>query len=185
MDYNNDGKIDGSDRQYCGSPFPDFDYGLRLEGSWKFLDASVYFQGTQGNKIYSGIRTYSESAIYTSNYSTALLNSYTFNPNSDIPRLDMSDPNGNGVDNSDRFLEDGSYLRLKSLQLGFTLPKKISDRLAIDKFRLFVGADNMLTWTNYKGYNPDIGNNSMTSRGIDFRQYPLNKSYHIGLQLTF
>ncbi len=185
VDANDDGKIDGSDRVYCGSPFPKYEYGLRLEGSWKFIDASVYFQGVHGNKIYNGIRTYTESGIYTCNYSTALLNSYTFNPNSNIPRLDMADPNGNGVDNSDRFLEDGSYLRLKSLQIGFTLPKAMLDRFSIDKCRFYLGADNIYTWSNYKGYNADIGNNSLTSRGIDFRQYPLCRSYHIGLQLNF
>ena len=185
VDANNDGKIDGSDRVYCGSPFPKYEYGLRLEGSWRFIDASVYMQGVHGNKIYNGIRTYTESGIYTCNYSTELLNSYTFNPNSDIPRLDMSDPNGNGVDNSDRFLEDGSYLRLKSVQIGFTLPKSLSERYSIDKCRLYLGADNIYTWTNYKGYNADIGNSSITSRGIDFRQYPLCRSYHVGLQLNF
>ena len=184
-DANNDGQIDGNDRQYCGSPFPKFEYGLRLEGSWKFLDASIYFQGTHGNKIYNGIRTYTESAIYTSNYSTDLLNSYSFNKDSDIPRLDMADANGNGVDNSDRFLEDGSYLRIKSVQIGYTFSRRWMDRLSVEKCRLYIGADNLATWTDYKGYNPDVGNSSITSRGIDFRQYPLNRSYHIGFQMNF
>ena len=185
IDANDDGQIDGNDRVYCGSPFPKYEYGLRLEGAWKFIDASVYFQGTHGNKIYNGIRTYTESAIYTCEYSTDLLDSYSFNTESDIPRLDLDDPNGNGVDNSDRFLEDGSYLRLKTIQIGFTLPQRWTDRLSIQKCRFYVGANNLVTWTDYKGYNPDIGNSSISSRGIDFRQYPLNKSYHIGFQMNF
>lgn len=184
-DANKDGMIDGNDRVYCGSPFPDVEFGLRLEGSWKQLDASVFFQGTNGNKIYNGISTYTESGRFTSNYSRKLLNSYSFNPNSDIPRLDMKDSNGNGVDNSDRFLEDGSYIRLKTVQLGYTLPAKLLSRLAIDKCRFYIGAENLFTSTNYSGYNADIGNGGLSNRGIDFRQYPLNRSYHIGLQMSF
>jgi TonB-linked SusC/RagA family outer membrane protein len=183
-DANDDGKIDGSDRVYCGSPFPKFEYGIRLEGSWKFIDASLFFQGSYGNKIYNGIRTYTESAIYSCNYSTELLNSYSFNTKSDIPRLDMADLNGNGVDNSDRYLEDGSYCRLKSMQIGFTLPDALTKKLTVSKCRFYIGADNLITWTKYKGYNPDIGR-GLGERGIDFRQYPLNKSYHIGLQMNF
>ena len=185
VDDNDDGQIDGNDRAYCGSPFPKYEYGVRLDGSWKFIDASIYLQGTHGNKIYNGIRTYTESAIYTSQYSTDLLNSYSFNSSSDIPRLDLDDPNGNGVDNSDRFLEDGSYLRLKNVQLGFTIPQRWADRLSIQSCRFYIGANNLVTWTDYKGYNPDIGNSSISARGIDFRQYPLNRSYHIGFQMNF
>ncbi len=183
-DANNDGKIDGNDRVYCGSPFPKFEYGFRLEGSWKFIDASLFFQGTYGNKIYNGIRTYTESAIYTCNYSTALLNSYTFNKNSDLPRLDMADLNGNGVDNSDRYLESGAYFRLKTVQIGFTLPESLTKKLSVGKCRFYVAGDNLITITNYKGYNPDIGR-GIGDRGIDFRQYPLNQSYHIGFQMNF
>jgi len=183
-DANNDGQIDGSDRVYCGSPFPKYEYGFRLEGSWKFIDASLYFQGTYGNKIYNGFRTYTESAIFTCNYSTDLLNSYSFNKNSDIPRLDMADLNGNGVSNSDRYLEDGSYCRLKSMQIGFTLPESVAKKLSVSKCRFYIAGDNLITWTNYKGYNPDIGR-GLGERGIDFRQYPLNQSYHIGFQMNF
>ncbi|WP_159523541.1 TonB-dependent receptor [Sunxiuqinia indica] len=185
VDANNDGKIDGNDRVYCGSPFPKFEYGLRLDGAWKFIDASIFIQGVHGNKIYNGIRSNIENEKYVFNVSTDLLDSYTFNPNSDYPRLDLSDPNGNGIDNSDRFLEDGSYLRLKSVQIGFTLPANWLNSLSISKCRLYLGADNLITWTNYKGFNPDIGNSSMENRGIDFRQIPLSRSCHFGLQLNF
>ncbi|MGQ1945951.1 TonB-dependent receptor [Geofilum sp. OHC36d9] len=185
IDANDDGKIDGNDRVYCGSPFPDIEYGLRLEASWRAFDASVFFQGTSGNKIFNGIRTYTESGRFTSNYSTELLNSYTFNPNSDIPRLDLSDPNGNGVDNSDRFLENGSYFRCKTIQVGYSFPQSWLDKYSIDQTRIYVGADNLFTLTDYSGYNPDIGSSSISSRGIDFRQYPLNRAFHIGLQMTF
>lgn len=185
VDANNDGTIDGNDRQYCGSPFPDFSYGLRMEANWKNLDFSLFFQGTQGNKIYNGFNTYLEAARVNTNYLSTTLNSYTFNPDSDFPRLDMADPNGNGVDNSDRYLEDGSYFRLKTVQIGYTFPESILNKVAISNLRLYLAAENLFTISDYSGYNPDIGGNGLSSRGIDFRVYPLNKSYHIGLQLNF
>lgn len=185
IDANDDGRIDGNDRVYAGSPFPDFSYGLRLEGDWRNFDFSLFFQGTQGNKIYNGFNTYLEAARVNTNYSSATLDSYTFNPDSEFPRLDMADPNGNGVDNSDRFLEDGSYLRLKTFQLGYTLPKTLLNRMSFDNLRLYLAAENLFTLTDYLGYNPDIGGNGLSSRGVDFRVYPLNRSYHLGLQLNF
>ena len=115
VDANDDGIIDGNDRVYCGSPFPDFSYGIRLDGEWKNFDFAIFFQGTKGNKIYNGFNTYLEAVRVNTNYSTATLNSYTFNPDSNFPRLDMADPNGNGIDNSDRFLENGSYFRMKNI----------------------------------------------------------------------
>ncbi|WP_291857282.1 TonB-dependent receptor [Marinilabilia sp.] len=185
IDANDDGQIDGNDRVFCGSPFPDLEYGIRLEGSWRNFDLSMFFQGTSGNKIFNGISTYTESGRFTSNYSTKLLDSYTFNPQSDIPRLDISDPNGNGVDNSDRFLEDGSYFRFRTLQVGYSLPSPLLSQLSMEKCRVYIGVDNLFTVTDYTGFNPDIGNSSISNRGIDFRQYPLNRSFHAGLQLTF
>ena len=101
-----------------------------------------------------------------------------------MPRLDMQDLNGNGVSNSDRYLEDGSYCRLKSMQIGFTLPESVAKKLSVSKCRFYLAGDNLITWTNYKGYNPDIGR-GLGQRGVDFRQYPLNQSYHIGFQMNF
>jgi TonB-dependent starch-binding outer membrane protein SusC len=185
IDANDDGMIDGNDRVYAGSPFPDFTYGLRLEGNWRNIDFSLFFQGTKGNKIYNGFNTYLEAARVNTNYSSKTLDSYTFNPNSDFPRLDMADPNGNGVDNSDRFLEDGSYMRLKTLQLGYTLPESLMNKMSFDNIRLYFAIENLFTISDYSGYNPDIGGNGLNSRGVDFRVYPLNRSFHVGLQLNF
>lgn len=186
IDANGDGQINGEDRQYCGSPFPDFEYGIRLQGEWRGIDFSMFFQGTQGGKIYNGAKTYTETVRVNTNYSKETLNSYTFNPDSDFPRLNIDDPNDNGADYSNRFLEDGSYFRCKTIQLGYTLPASLTKKAFIERCRIYVAGDNLFTITNYSGYNPDIAaGNELYTRGVDFRVYPLNRTYQIGLQLNF
>jgi len=185
IDANGDGQINGEDRQYCGSPFPDFEYGIRLQGEWRNIDLSMFFQGTQGGKIYNGVKSYTGTVRVNTNYSKDALNSYTFNPNSDFPRLNIDDPNDNGAEYSNRFLENGSYFRCKTMQLGYTLPASLIKKAFIERCRIYVAGDNLFTITNYSGYNPDISGNGLGSRGVDFRVYPLNKTYQIGLQLNF
>jgi TonB-linked SusC/RagA family outer membrane protein len=185
IDANGDGQINGEDRQYCGSSFPDFEYGIRLQGEWKGLDLSMFFQGTQGGKIYNGAKTYTETVRVNTNYSKEALNSYTFNPNSDFPRLHIDDPNDNGADYSDRFLESASYFRCKTIQLGYTLPSSWTRKAFTERCRIYIAGDNLFTVTNYSGYNPDIAGDGLGSRGVDFRIYPLNRTYQIGLQLNF
>jgi TonB-linked SusC/RagA family outer membrane protein len=185
IDYNNDGQIDGGDRQYCGSAFPDFEYGLRLQGEWRGLDLSIFLQGTQGGKLYNGAKNYTETVRLNTNYSKTALNSYTFNPASDFPRLNIDDPNDNGADYSDRFLEDGSYFRCKTIQFGYTLPVSLTKKASIERIRFYLAGDNPVTFTNYSGYNPDVAGNGLGSRGVDFRVYPLSKTYQIGLQINF
>ena len=191
VDFNNDGIIDGNDRQYSGSGFPDFDYGLRLYAEWKGIDLSAFFQGTYGNKIYNAFRTYTESVRAQNNFTRKVLDSYSFNPTSgNFYKLDVTDPNGNGIDNSDFYLEDGSYLRLKTLTLGYNFPNKLTKNLKIQNARFYIGAQNLFTITDYEGYNPDIGGgqyngSAMGTRGLDYSVYPLARSYHVGIQFNF
>jgi TonB-linked SusC/RagA family outer membrane protein len=185
VDLNGDGQIDGSDRQYRGSAFPDFEYGLRLQADWKGIDVTIAAQGTQGNMIYNGNNTDIATVRSNINYSTATLNSYTFNSNSNFPRLDIDDLNDNGADYSDRFLEDGSYLRIKTIQVGYTIPNSLSQKLAIDRCRLYVAGDNLHTFTKYTGYNPDVSSDGLGGRGIDYKSYPLSKTITFGIQLNF
>jgi TonB-linked SusC/RagA family outer membrane protein len=191
VDYNDDGIIDGNDRQYCGSGFPEFDYGLRLYAEYKGIDLNVFLQGTQGNKIYNAFRTYTESVRAGNNYTTKVLDSYTYDPvNGNYPRLDVTDPNGNDVDNSDRYLEDGSYLRLKTVSLGYNFPKRWTSRLNLQSARVYIGVQNLFTLTKYEGYNPDIGGgqyqgSGLGTRGVDYSVYPLPRSYHVGIQFNF
>jgi len=191
VDYNGDGQIDGNDRQFRGSAFPDYEYGLRIQADWKGVDFTVVAQGTQGNKIYNGNNTDIATVRANINYSTATLDSYTFNPNSNFPRLDIDDLNDNGADYSDRFLENGSYFRIKTIQLGYALPSSLTDKVKIDKLRFYLAGDNLFTETNYSGYNPDVsrGNSNAAAalggRGIDYKSYPLSKTITFGMQLNF
>ncbi|HSD07010.1 TonB-dependent receptor [Flavobacterium sp.] len=191
VDYNGDGQIDGNDRQFRGSAFPDYEYGFRIQADWKGVDFTIVAQGTQGNKIYNGNNTDIATVRANINYSTATLDSYTFNPNSNFPRLDIDDLNDNGADYSDRFLENGSYFRIKTIQLGYALPSSLTDKVKIDKLRFYLAGDNLFTETNYSGYNPDVskGNSNASlalgGRGIDYKSYPLSKTITFGMQLNF
>lgn len=106
------------------------------------------------------------------------------------PRLILSDPNGNGADNSNQYLEDGSYLRLKTLTLGFNFPRKWLNTAAISNAKFYAGAQNLLTISKYQNYNPDIGGGGwqgpgLATRGIDYSNYPLPRSLFVGLQFNF
>jgi TonB-dependent starch-binding outer membrane protein SusC len=187
VDYNDDGKIDQNDRQYCGSPTPKLSYGFGANAAWKGLDINFFLQGTYGNKIYNGLRQDLEGMNVNYNWSSTTLNAWTSAKHSDMPRAVFGDPNYNDQ-TSDRFLENGSYLRLKSVQMGYTLPNIWVSKAKIDKCRIYLNIDNLFTITKYKGYNPDIGRSgSILDRGVDYGHvaYPLAKTYLIGLQLSF
>jgi hypothetical protein len=171
---------------YCGSPFPKFEYGFGLNASLSDFDINMFFQGTQGNKIYNGLRQDLESTNLEFNYSKALLNAWTPENHSDIPRAVTSDPNFNNQTSS-RFLENGSYLRMKTLQLGYTLPASFTKRIKITSLRAYLSADNLFTITQYSGFNPDIGRTgTILDRGVDFGHvaYPLARTYSLGIQLS-
>jgi TonB-linked outer membrane protein, SusC/RagA family len=186
LDANGDGIISNSDRVDCGSPFPDFEYGVGARASaWNF-DVYLYFQGTVGNKIYHGLKQELEGMTLEMNYSRATLNAWTPQNPSDIPRAVINDPNFN-AQTSSRFLEDGTYLRMKTLQIGYTLPKNLLDRIKVNSLRVYFSADNLFTITDYKGYNPDIGRTgSILDRGVDFGHvaYPLARVLTAGVQLS-
>ncbi|WP_417444509.1 SusC/RagA family TonB-linked outer membrane protein [Joostella sp.] len=188
IDYNEDGQIDEDDRQYLGSPNPDFSYGFGANLGWKNFDLNMFFQGTQGNMIYNGLRQDLEGMNLEFNYASSTLNAWSpTNQNTDIPRPVINDPNSNSR-TSDRFLEDGSYFRFKTLQLGFTLPESALKKARISKCRLYISLDNIFTITDYKGYNPDLGRaGSVLNRGVDFGHvaYPLSRTFLTGVQFTF
>jgi TonB-linked SusC/RagA family outer membrane protein len=193
LDANGDGVIDQNDRQYAGSPTPKFSFGFGGNASWKNFDLSIFFQGTQGNKIYNGFRQDLESMSLEENYSKSTLNAWTpANTNTDMPRAVINDPNYNSQ-TSTRFLENGSYLRFKTLQFGYTLPKAVLTKAKITNCRFYVSFDNLFTITGYKGFNPDIGRTdtglpySVLDRGVDFGHvaYPLPRTSMLGVQLSF
>ena len=191
-DLNGDGVIDNKDRTFLGSFIPKFTYSLNLGASYKNFDASIFFQGVQGNKIYNALRTTTEGMVRFFNAGTRVLNAWTpTNTNTDVPRAISSDPNQNARP-STRFLEDGSYLRLKNIMLGYTIADKSLQSLTkgvVKSFRIYVSAQNILTFTNYTGYDPEVGNrapgSSSLTNGIDYAVYPQPKAYQVGIQANF
>lgn len=190
-DLNNDGKIDLEDRQYLGSFIPKVTYAFNLGANYKNFDASLFFQGVQGNKIFNATRVITEGMVRFFNAGTEVLNAWTpTNTNTNIPRAASSDPNENARP-STRFVEDGSFLRLKNIIVGYNVAAPYLRTLTkgtVKNLRLYVSAQNILTFTKYKGYDPEVGNrtpnNSLTS-GIDFAVYPQPKSFLVGIQASF
>ena len=190
-DINGDGQITGDDQVVLGDPTPDFIYGFNFTGSKGALDFGVFFQGSQGNEIYNVNKFYN---IFWAddNKLTDVLNGWTpQNTNTDIPRATTLDQAENRAPSS-FFVEDASYLRLRTVELGYTLGTDNVDWLG--NLRVFVTAQNLLTLTGYSGYNPDISSavggragsaNPLLARGLDVRAYPLNRTFMFGIQAGF
>ena len=190
-DVNKDGVIDVKDRVFLGSFIPKVTYALNLGANYKGFDLSAFFQGVSGNKVFNATRVISEGMVRFFNAGTQVLDAWTpSNTNTSIPRAISSDPNQNARP-STRFLEDGSYMRLKNIILGYTIPGGSLQTLtkgAVKNFRIYVSAQNILTFTKYSGYDPEVGNrtpNSSLTNGIDFAVYPQPKAFQVGLQVGF
>jgi TonB-dependent starch-binding outer membrane protein SusC len=191
QDRNKDGKIDNSDRQFLGSFIPKTSYAFNLGANYKNFDLSLFLQGVSGNKIYNATRVITEGMVRFFNAGTQVLNAWTpSNTNTDIPRAISSDPNQNARP-STRFLENGSYLRLKNIMLGYNIPLASLQSLTkgvVKNFRVYFSAQNILTFTKYTGYDPEVGNRtpgSSLTNGIDFAVYPQPKAYQFGIQVGF
>ena len=191
QDRNKDGKIDNSDRQFLGSFIPKTSYALNLGANYKNFDLSIFLQGVSGNKIFNATRVITEGMVRFFNAGTQVLNAWTpSNTNTDIPRAISSDPNQNARP-STRFLENGSYLRLKNIMLGYIIPASTLQSLTkgvVKNFRVYVSAQNILTFTKYSGFDPEVGNRtpgSSLTNGIDFAVYPQPKAYQFGIQVGF
>ncbi|SFD88013.1 TonB-linked outer membrane protein, SusC/RagA family [Chitinophaga sp. CF118] len=188
-DLNKDGKITADDRTFLGSYVPDFSYALNYSAAYKNFDLSLFFQGVQGNKIFNGTRVLREGMARLFGAGTEVLNAWTpENTNTNIPRAISGDPNQNARV-SDRWIEDGSYLRLKNVIIGYTIPQSTLHSLTkgvISSFRLYVSSQNLLTFTHYKGWDPEIGSKNTTlTNGVDYGQYPSARSFQFGLQVGF
>jgi TonB-linked SusC/RagA family outer membrane protein len=168
-----DGKIDDDDRTYLGSAIPDLYFGLNANFRYGQFDLSLMASGVSGNKIFNAIRASIENGGGWDNYSKNLLNRWTENnKQTDVPRVVMFDPNKNGRASS-RWLEDGSFFRITSLQVGYNLPKETLSRLKLINLRVYVTAQNLVTFTKYTGFDPDFANNNgLTDRAIDNGAYP-------------
>lgn len=189
IDVDGDGVIDkNKDRTVVGNYQPDFTYGFGGNIGYKGFDLSFHFNGVYGNEILNLNRRYLDNIEGNVNGTTTSLNRFVSvdNPgNGQINRANRK-TTGNNATISTYHVEDGSYLRLQTLAVGYTLPKKITHKFHIDKLRIYFSANNLHTWTNYTGYNPEVSlstSNALTP-GTDYGTYPLAKTFMIGLNIT-
>lgn len=183
-DINGDGVITQAGDRVVISNQPAFTAGLTNTFNYKGFDLAIFFQASIGGKIYNANRANLELGTGYVNASTVLLDRWTTtNTNTDV-KAAYQDP---AITISDRFIEDATYYRLKNVSLGYTIPSKIVKKANVKSLRIYVSAQNALTWTNYSGYDPEVSLNgqSLINKGIDQGVYPNNKSYQLGLSLSF
>ncbi len=175
-----EGIITGDDKTFLGNSIPKYTFGLTLNFEYANFDLMIFAQGATGNKIFQGLRRLD---IGNSNWQTKALSRWTGEGSSNsYPRLTSNDSNGNFTRMSDFYLEKGDYLRLKVLQLGYRLPKELSDKINANRLRVYLSAENLFTLTDYTGYDPEIGGGVF---GIDKGVYPQARSVMLGIQLQF
>ena len=177
-DLNGDGQINADDRTFIGDPTPNWSYGFTVNAAYKGFDLLVFGQGVAGNQVFNGLRRLD---IAAANWTTAALNRWTGEGTSNsFPRIVNGDPNKNFSSPSSFYLTDGSYFRIKTVQLGYSLPKSIVSKAGLQRIRIYVGANNLLTFTKYTGFDPEIGGGSY---GIDRGVYPQARTYMVGINL--
>jgi TonB-dependent starch-binding outer membrane protein SusC len=184
-----DGTLNASDQTIIGNPHPKFIYGFNNELKWRSFDLNIFIQGSQGNDILSYTLLELETLGKPINSTTRALDRWTpTNTNTDVPKKTAARPERV----STRWIFDGSYVRVKNMVLGYNMPKSVLDKLSIEKLRLYVSAQNMLTITNYRGFDPEVnyrgsgtGADSNRNQGLDYASYPNAKSYTVGLNIVF
>ena len=182
VDTNKDGKINDDDRVYGGSGMPECEFGYNLWMGYKGFDLSMNWYASLGNEIINATKIYT----YQKKTNKDLVYMWTpTNPTSTIPTYRGTANHNNYRAYADRWVEDGSFLRLKSINLGYSLPKNFITRFGVNKFRIYVAADNLLTFTAYEGYDPEVGSNGLSRRGLDFGTYPISIQIRGGFQLQF
>lgn len=178
-DINGDGFINDQDRTNIGNSNPTFTYGLTNTMSYKNFELTVFIQGSDGNKVLNFTRWYTEGGVSNGNYSNAVIGRWTAPGTSNsMPRLALNDPNGNNRV-SDRFVEDASYLRIKNLRLAYTIPTRWADYLKLKRTQLYVSSQNLVTITNYSGFDPEVGG------GVDYGFYPQARTFLAGITVDF
>lgn len=180
VDVNSDGKIDGRDRTNIGSPIPTFIFGFNFGIEIIGFDLSVNVQGQTGNKIFNAKEVVRPDPY---NFESHVLDRWTGPGTSNTePRASFG---GYNYTPSDHFIQDGSFIRIRNLVLGYTLPVAWSTKISMQKLRVYVKADNLYTWTKFTGYTPEIGSGDVLSAGIDYGIYPITAVYSVGINLNF
>ncbi len=180
VDVNGDGVISDEDRTNIGNGNPDWVFGFNFNAEWKGFDFNLFMQGVSGADIFDA--TY-RTDVFSGNYPTWMLGRWTGPGTSyKYPRLALGDAVNWLM--SDLYVCDGSYFRLKNISLGYTIPRKLTQKLMIQKLRFYVMADNLFTWTKYWGFDPEIASGG-TSLGIDRGVYPQARTWTVGVNLSF
>ena len=186
-DLNGNGETDFGDRTIIGNAQPDFTYGITNNLKYRNFDLSIFIQGSQGNELYNATRVELEGMFDSKNQSTVVLNRWT--PENTITNVPKANTDRASIQNSTRFVEDGSYLRLKSATLGYTLNPGLLQRAGIKNLYIFSTVQNLFTLTKYSGLDPEVNAYGVNSRGteigIDYGTYPQSKTYIFGLNFTF
>ena len=182
VDYNKDGYVNDDDRTKIGKGMPDWTYGITMAAEWKGIDLNLFFQGSIGNQIFD----YSmRGDIPAMNRPAWILDRWIGDGTSNrIPRLTNANPNQNWR-SSDLWVKDGSFMRLKTAQLGYTIPAKILRAAFIKNLRVYVAGENLLTFTKYDGFDPEMASDGYTTIGVDRGIYPQSRTITVGASITF
>ena len=182
VDTNKDGVVDDTDRTKIGKGMPDWTFGLTLGADWKGFDLNLFFQGTFGNDIFDFAQ---RGDIPAMNRPTWILDRWMGEGSSNsIPRMTAQNPNGNWR-SSDLYVKNGSYVRLKTAQLGYTLPAIWTKKASIQRLRVYVSAENLFTFTGYDGFDPELASGNYTTIGVDKGIYPQSRTISLGANITF
>lgn len=184
-DTDNNGIVNANDKVILGNPIPDFNYGLNISMTYKDFDLTMFFQGVYGNEIFNQ-KKYTYYFDYSNNVVSDVLNAWSpTNKNTNIPIMKTQNTNGGNSLPSEFYIEDGSYFRMKNLQIGYTFPKSILNKINFNKLRIYAGVQNLFTVTNYSGYDPEVSSNALFSRGIDSSSYPNARTFTFGFNASF
>lgn len=181
VDVNGDGQIDDNDRTKIGKGMPDWTFGFNLTAAWRGFDFAMMWQGTAGNDVFDATRRID---IRSTNLPSYMLDRWTGPGTSNkYPVFIVGDSSDNWK-SSDLYVYDGSYLRLKNIELGYTLPQSLTQKVFINRLRLYVSAENLFTFTKYHGFDPEISSGG-TSLGVDYGVYPQARVWRVGFNLEF
>jgi hypothetical protein len=187
-DTDGDKEITPDDRVHIGNPNPDFTYGLNLGLTWKNFDLTAFFFGSQGNDIFNYNRWWTDfwPSFQGQKSKDLLYNSWTENnKGATTPKASNASNFSTNTQSVSYYVEDGSFFKLKTLQLGFTLPKNVIEGIGIGDVRLYVQGTNLFTLTKYSGLDPDLNNGWDGAFGVDLGNYPVLKQYLVGLHVGF
>ncbi|HEX9935017.1 MAG TPA: SusC/RagA family TonB-linked outer membrane protein, partial [bacterium] len=185
VDQDGDGVLDSKDKIKMGKPIPDFEYGLNFSASYRHFDLSLSLHGVQGKKMFNGTKWFMQQMTGTYNWDKETTKAWTpTNTNTDVPRAILSDPNLNARE-SDRWLENASYLRVSDVQLGYTIPQTVGLGFGAGSIRIYVSVENALTITKYTGFDPTVTGQDLFERGVDRGTYPTVRTFRTGVELNF